>query len=48
MITALVFLPIFVALSAALTFIVADLLSPKTGESESTSKKLDGKHAATI
>jgi hypothetical protein len=46
MITALIFLPIFVGLSAALTVIVANLLSPETSQSSSAAKKPDGKRAA--
>jgi hypothetical protein len=47
MTTALIFLPIFVGLSVALTVVVADLLSPKTGDSKSAAKKLEGKRAAS-
>jgi hypothetical protein len=47
MITALIFLPIFVGLSAVLTFVVAGLLSPGTDKSKSAAKKLDGKRTAT-
>lgn len=45
MTTALIFLPIFVGLSAALTVVVADLLSPRSTKSNSAAKKLDGKRA---
>jgi hypothetical protein len=47
MIIALIFLPIFVGLSAALTVIVADLLSPETGKSNGATKKLGGERAAS-
>jgi membrane protein implicated in regulation of membrane protease activity len=43
MITALVFLPLFVGLSVVLTVVVADLLSPETKESKSGANKLGGK-----
>jgi hypothetical protein len=46
MITALIFLPVFLGLSVALTFVVAGLLSPETGKSERAAKKLNGKRAA--
>jgi hypothetical protein len=38
MATALIFLPIFVGLSAALTVVAADLLSPKQKEAASSAK----------
>jgi hypothetical protein len=47
MLVALIFLPVFIGLSAALTVIVADLLSPETKKSKGTAKKLDRKRAAS-
>jgi hypothetical protein len=46
MTTALIFLPIFIGLSAALTVIVADLLSP-AAEAPSQPAKAEAKRRAT-
>ncbi len=44
---ALIFLPIFLGLSAALTVVVADLLSPQETSTAHRVKKLNAKRPAT-
>ena len=44
---ALIFLPIFIGLSAVLTVVVADLLSPQRKDSARYNEKLSAKRPAT-